>query len=417
MPQWHADDWPSDVPSDAPPDEMALRLINAASDDSPKSVLALLARGVPVDAGDDHDETALQTAARNGRDKMVRLLLDAGAQPGHKDKSGVTPAHYAGAFDALVPFMSEFEARGASLHAVAEFSGWTPLVYAVRHRCLKGVRALLARGADTTPRDKLGLDALLMAVGGWRDGRPQAEVQAAAAIVEELIRAGARVDARDNEGRTALHHAAAKGAVPLGQVLLRYRADRTAECSRGLTPMQTALLQAKRAFAEFLLAEGAPLDFLSAVCLGRLEDVRSALTNDASLANFRRERVGHVLGAAVHVAEPEMVGLLLSAGADANGGFCGPTLVCAVGHRRSLPLARLLVEAGAAVDAGDADNNTPLQLAAREGDLELARFLLDSGADVNSETYDRRYTPIMFAKTAEMRELLASRGGKPLAGT
>ena len=47
-----------------------------------------------------------------------------------------------------------------------------------------------------------------------------------------------------------------------------------------------------------------------------------------------------------------------------------------------VPLAGMLVDAGADVDARDKDNETPLHIAFRNNRLDVAQFLLKSGADM-----------------------------------
>ena len=51
----------------------------------------------------------------------------------------------------------------------------------------------------------------------------------------------------------------------------------------------------------------------------------------------------------------------------------------------NVAVARVLLEAGADKDAQDADGRCPLYEAAREGHLEVARVLLAAGADKNLE--------------------------------
>jgi ankyrin repeat protein len=76
-------------------------------------------------------------------------------------------------------------------------------------------------------------------------------------------------------------------------------------------------------------------------------------------------------------------------------------------------LARLLLDAGAPVNAVDHNGSTPLHRAAQGRQLALARELLDRGADVNAEEMGG-VTPLLLARDnddKEMAALLSSRGG------
>jgi ankyrin repeat protein len=48
-----------------------------------------------------------------------------------------------------------------------------------------------------------------------------------------------------------------------------------------------------------------------------------------------------------------------------------------------LDVARLLIEKGAEVDARDEDGGTPLHTAAEEGSLDVARLLIEHGANTD----------------------------------
>lgn len=70
----------------------------------------------------------------------------------------------------------------------------------------------------------------------------------------------------------------------------------------------------------------------------------------------------------------------------------------------SPPAAQLLVDRGADVDAKAADGNSPLHMAAREGDLPCAEFLIGAGADpcgLNSQSQ----TPLDLANVWAEEEL------------
>jgi hypothetical protein len=112
------------------------------------------------------------------------------------------------------------------------------------------------------------------------------------------------------------------------------------------------------------------------------------------------------LQAAVSSNDPAMAKVLLAAGANVNAKDAAhetPLHDAAVKGRTGV--AKVLLAAGADVNARDEDGYTPLHSAAIWGHLELARMLVAAGADVNAPDRNRE-TPL---------HLVASRRVPPLA--
>jgi hypothetical protein len=102
-----------------------------------------------------------------------------------------------------------------------------------------------------------------------------------------------------------------------------------------------------------------------AVELGRAEEVREFLemgaNPDAPLRPAKR--------------------VVLGGGAQPDGGADERSLLLTAIERGFAEVARLLIESGANVNASDARGNTALHYAASRGDAELVQLLLESGAD------------------------------------
>ena len=77
------------------------------------------------------------------------------------------------------------------------------------------------------------------------------------------------------------------------------------------------------------------------------------------------------------------------------------------GHTYSV---RALIAAGANVDAADKIGWRPLHGASKNGHMPVAALLLDAGAAVSALT-NAGNSPLAYAKTPAMRDLLAARGG------
>lgn len=90
---------------------------------------------------------------------------------------------------------------------------------------------------------------------------------------------------------------------------------------------------------------------------------------------------------------------LISHGAAVNGmpeHNQGHTPLHLVKGRQAKEKARILLEAGAKLDAIDKYGKTPLMVAALEDDLDLASFLVERGAKVNARDYNYS-SPLLFA--------------------
>jgi ankyrin repeat protein len=139
--------------------------------------------------------TPLAAAAFNGNDRLVRTLLEHGADPRAQDATG----------------------KG-------------PLAYAAARGQLAVIRRLLDAGVPVDERFGNGLTALMWAAGHANDV-PEAEGLAA---VRLLLERGAAVDLADARGRTALLIAAERGHGALLELLVRAGADAGRRDASGL---------------------------------------------------------------------------------------------------------------------------------------------------------------------------------------
>ncbi len=361
-------------------------------------VQALLARGADVNAKDINNSTALIRAVQDRRVDIVNLLLAQGADPETLSNGNQTPLRLAAQAgqSAVVEALLD---RGARITPEA-------LAAAVIGGHVDTVKRLIARGANVNARiiedhqrDWLWLVGLIKHLddvlkrcrrevptgGGLRiscdggldfDGVPPVLSIAAARgdreLVQVLLDAGARVDARDAAGRNALSFAigfdqtgVAIGVVPL--LLARGAAVLPADLGAALL---AAVRDGRHDWLKALLDQGTPS---AGKGVGRGTGVAAGPLGAAALL------------AAAWRGDVESVRLLLDYGAaaEARPDTEESPLRNAAGKGHP-EVVRLLLARGAAVEARDRDGRTALMIAVAQGQAAAAGALLDHGADVDA---------------------------------
>lgn len=167
----------------------------------------------------------------------------------------------------------------------------------------------------------------------------------------------------------------------------------SARDGNGLPVILLALFHQQREAADALLAAGPDLGILEAAAAGRADRVRELLAADPEARHARTPEGFTTLGLAAFLGGPEVVALLLEAGADPDDDADNPARVRpvhAAAAARDPESLRLLLEAGADPNARQQGGFTPLHAAAHVDHQEMARLLLDHGADPAAQTDDGR---------------------------
>ena len=268
--------------------------------------------------------------------------------------------------------------------------------------------------------------------------------------VETLLRQEPDVSAAHPDGETALHWAAYWDAQETVQRLLEAGANVNTQNDYGATPLWVACANGHARVVERLLAAGANPNLglrsgetllMRCVSTGAPGAVRALIAYGADVDATEPSRGQTALMWAVANRHPDVTRVLLEHGATVDsrtsavrqlrgtgersttspsgatyfdaGGFT-PLLFAA--RHGDVDSARALLEAGAAVNNPAADGNSPLVMAAMSGHERLAEFLLERGAepDASGAGYTALHAAVLRSQPGLVRALLA-RGANPNA--
>jgi len=280
--------------------------------------------------------------------------------------------------------------------------GMTALHFAAENGDLAMVRFLLENGAEVNARGPCGNTPLHYA--------------ATREVAEALIAGGADVHAKGNRGMTPLHYARNRG---VAEVLLAHHAivdQRSDELGIDLfghgrkppdtTPLREAAFHGRLDVVKLLIEHGADVNakgsepLFWAAYFGHVETASLLIANGAKVDV--KDWRDAPLRAAIEEDHPEILSLLIQAGADLGDPSRRWTLLdSAAWHSRNGQTVALLLEAGLSANTGV--GWTPLHSAAEQGNLAAAERLIEAGADIDAKTEDGD-TPQTLASRLETFE-------------
>ena len=250
------------------------------------------------------------------------------------------------------------------------YAGASDAADAAQRKDTAALRALVARKANINAAQPDGTTALQWAVH-WND------VDA----VRMLLRAGANPKVANRYGASALSEAALSGNAAIVGALLEAGADAKAVSTQD---GETVLMTAARA--------------------GNVDAVRMLLDRGADVNARERYKGQTALMWAAAERHPAVVKLLLERGADwkvrsfdretkppklsaassispiPRGGF---TALLFAAREGDIETTRAMLDGGVDINYGDVDNTTALVVAIMNKRFSLAKFLIDRGADPN----------------------------------
>jgi ankyrin repeat protein len=211
--------------------EPVLDLIGAITRNDAAGVRKALRNGANVNYTSEEDLswTPLMRACRRGYTVIVRILLDAGADPWRTSRiHSAMWAAIAGGHLSIVEMLLNHD---KDLLEIVNLNGKTPLQIAIDYWKFEVVNLLLDRGANALATTKNGETTLSLACCQRADLR----------LVRRLLAAGVAVDARGEYQRTALHHAAMSCNIAVvRELIIEHNANIFAIDDNDKTPFDSA---------------------------------------------------------------------------------------------------------------------------------------------------------------------------------
>ena len=300
--------------------------------------------------------------------------------------------------------------------------GATALHWAVYNDDTEAADLLLRAGAKPNVVNRTGMSPLAMAA-----------LYGSAPLIDRLLKAGADAKSLGPNGETMLMYAARNGRPEAVKLLVEAGADVNAkEKLRGTTALMWAVEQKHSEAVGVLLASGADVAAKSGGA-GLPRNYLAPRVNTRAVEEAQKRRVRAQQAGRTYEQQLEFEyesGMDLGASRNAftpNRARGGQPPAAAAAPAAPAPAARGRGAAAAAVPADDSDDSevivaglvgsgggglTALTFAAREGDLDSAKKLLDAGADVNQAT-EYGWTPLLTAvnnRNYRLAQLLIDRG-------
>jgi len=252
----------------------------------------------------------------------------------------------------------------------AATSGTTALVDAAKNQDKDGVRALLKQHVDVNAPEPDGTTALHWAAH-WNDLE----------MVDLLLKEGANVAALNRYGATPLSEAVRIGSGALIGKLLDAGADaNTTVTAQGETVLMRAARVGNLEAVKVLVDHGADVNahenfrgqtaLMWAAAEGHANVIQALAAKGADLdyRSFDRDTTPPKIEAGTPLAP------------IARGGL---TALLFAAREGQMEAARTLLDAKANINVVDSDGNNALVLATLNSHYDLAQFLIDRGADVN----------------------------------
>jgi ankyrin repeat protein len=377
-----------------------VRLVEAVKNSDKSAIRRLLPQHVDVNAADTDGSTALHWAVRHDDLETAASLIGNGANVKAVNRYGVTPLSLA-CVSGNAAMIEVLLKAGADANSALP-GGESALMTASRTGKVDAVKVLIAHGASVNFKDSLrGQTALMWAAA---DGNTE--------VVQELAGHGADIHAATKGGLTPLLFAVREGRIDTVRALLKTGADvnetwKGARGVSGMSAMDLAVTNAHFELAAMMLDAGADPNAAAQGWTalheitwvrqpGRASDNDLAPEGSGNLSSLDLVKKLAAKGANLN-ARMTKRGMVGQANLKTDVNMIGATPFLMAARTGDAPLMRLLAELGADPRLPNADNTTPLLVAAGVGTnapgedpgteaevLQAVKVALELGNDINA---------------------------------
>jgi len=333
-------------------------------------------------------DTCLHFVASEGRVDEAKQLVKHSASGNEVDGQGATALHRAAAAGHTDMVAVLLGIDGVAINT-QDANGATALMEASKANHISTLKKLMEAGAETDLVDSSQKTAFM-----WATEKGNNEIV-------ELLAPVANIDMKGKGGWTSLYQAAFHGNLDMVKLLISRGADTKEANDDGWAPLHAAAYSGNKDMVAVLIEGGAEVDVvdkqgttpLMQACSSGHEDVVAALIQHKANVNLGLASNGWTpLHAASWEGRLSLVEQLLTAEADPKAftdtGVTPLLAACSANH---ISVMKRLAETGEALDARDPEKGRfPLYYAARIPNLEVAKALVSSKANVDCKTNNGR---------------------------
>ena len=325
----------------------------------------------------------LHVTCHLGNAKILKLLLQQKPDVNVLDSVGATPL-----FISCKKFHVSLVPLLLNAHAdpnIRNNNGTTPLSTAAYANCLPIVQCLLKAQADPNIIDKFGMTAIVFAI-----------INSNFKMFKCLIDANADPCIEAVFGFSGLHYACGLGRIKMLKRILKYTKPNF-QLSNGMTPLYAGCVEGQIKVVKLLIKANAdpniPCENMTPLCaaciFGNLKLVKILLNSKAN-PNYHDDELYPVLCGAIQSNCLEIVDILLKANAnpDARVGNNKSTPLHIACLRRNLDITKSLLRAKANPNVQDISGDTPLATAITADKISLPLSWHNHAAPRNINVYE-----------------------------